>query len=360
MKVVTEPKRAYRNAAVLYFWRQCGHCRTFAPIFQQVLDALQQEHKLPHVTVYTVEVMDYKDKLTEYNVDLGDGVPRLILYDSDGQPLVYEGERTFADVKRAMEGYLGATPHAGMAGGGIRAVADDPLDAISVNPASVRDNTLVLYYSPTCGFCRAFAPTYLQFKQQAAQSMPGLHVVAVNVKVHKRALKELPAEVSSKTVPHVVYRKSGTTMVPFQQRRTVDKLMQFVQQHSAALAGGRTREPQVTAPTRGSIADMIASVVRHLRVDVHKYAVLFAGWSRQPDERNDRLYILLLSMQDPTVYAISGKRKGPLTGVVVPDPDPAEEVRRRLRANYQAVSTLDDVHQALKRMGFGFFENPVL
>lgn len=364
MKVVSEPRRTYKNAAVLYFWRQCGHCRTFAPIFQQVIDALQRENKLPHVTVYTVEVMDYKDKLSEYNVDLGDGVPRLIFYDSDGQPLVYEGEREYADVKRAMEGYLGEDgASVAVAGGGIRAVTDDPLDAISVNPAFIRDNTLVLYYSPTCGFCRAFAPTYLQLKQHVATTMPGLHVVAVNVKVHKRALKDLPADVTSQTVPHVVFNKNSSTNIPFQQRRTMEHLVKFLQQNTGRLAGGehasassRTRDSHVSGS--GSVPDMIAGVVRKLRVDVSKYAVLFAAWNRQPDERNDKLYILLLSMQDPTVYAISGKRKGPLSGIVVENPDPAVEVRRRLRANYTPVATIDEVHQTLQHMGFGFFDTP--
>lgn len=193
--------------------------------------------------------------------------------------------------------------------------------------------------------------------------MPLLQVVAVNVKHYKRALKDLPASATSKTVPHVVYHKSTSTKVPFQQRRTVEHLMQFVQQHSGRLTGGfhtdgATRDRRVSSGA--SIGEMLANVVRHLRVNVQKYAVLFAAWNRQPESQNDKLYILLLSMQDPTVYAIAGKRKGPLTGMVVENPDPAVEVRRRLRANYEPVATIDDVHQALQQMGFGFFDTPVL
>lgn len=355
MKVVTEPKRTYRNAAVLYFWRQCGHCRTFAPIFQQVLDALQRENKLAHVTVHTVEVIDHKNKLMQYNVDLEDGVPRLILYDSDGQPLVYEGLREFADVKRAMEGYLGEGDEKSVTGGGSKH-ADDALTSISVNPTSIQPDTLVLYYSPLCGFCRAFGPTYLQFKAQAAQSTPGLQVVAVNVKVYNRALKDLPADVASNTVPHVVYHKTKSILIPFQQRRTVEKLLQFIQQHRQ-LTGGVTRHAHVSASaTTASLQDMIAAVVHKMRIDVRKYRVLFVGWRRQSDSRNDQLYILLLSMEDPAVYTISGKRTGPLSGSILDKPDPAFEVTRRLRANYEPASTIDSAYVALKDRGFEFFD----
>lgn len=101
----TEPQASYKNAVVLYYWTQCGYCKQFAPVFEDVVAELPDG-----VKVYEIEVQTHKQALEKYGVDLGSGVPRLEFFDADGNVFVYDGKREKTPVLAAILDHLHVAP----------------------------------------------------------------------------------------------------------------------------------------------------------------------------------------------------------------------------------------------------------
>lgn len=338
----TQPEATYRDAAVLYYWKQCGHCKTFAPIFEQAVASLD----MPHVTVYAIEVMEQQDKLEKLGVDLGDGVPRLVLYNHAGSQQVFNGPRTVQGVQQAIREHIPrparANSQSAPLAGGIT------LDAISVDPASFSYPTLVLYYSRTCGFCRAFFPTYLEFVRDHTPG--GIQVVAVDVKQYPHAMSALQHGASSSTVPHIVLHYSPTQQHAFRGRRTLQNLIDFVgtqQQRKKAVLGTKPVAGVETALTR-AVHDL-AALSDFAPSSAH---VAFVGWSRQLSAPQDKLYVMLVNHATGRVGVIQGKRKGPLVAGVHSSMDVEGQIRRKLQANFEPARYTDAAFRALQNMGY--------
>lgn len=378
MEVLTTPQPSYTNAAVLYYWKQCGPCKKFAPTMQRVEEQLKATGRMNHVRVYHIEVMENRDKLMEYKADLGDGVPRLVLYNAQQEAKVFDGPRTMKAVKASMEEWLvpPAAPPAtarpaapvlrGGGGGESLTLAD-----ITVNPSSLPVPSLVMYYSSTCGFCKVFTPTYVEFAQQHRGD--GVPILAVNVKTHPEARAQLMAEAYSDTVPHLVYHASATKQVPFKERRTLRQLEEFyagVQSHAPASLAFARRLQEGT-PFKQLVADGVAQLSPLASAAFgKKYASLFtpsqsvvfvAAWDRQARPSEDKMYVLLvpkaaLPMVDSgeavVAAVLSGKRKGAVSGKVVQGVYPDKLVKKKLREGYDDVTLTDPLTQVLRELGY--------
>lgn len=360
MRTESTPRGEYKSALVLYYWKQCGPCKRFAPKFQEAVS--QVEGELPHVTVYLIEVMEQRQPLQALNVDLGSGVPRLELYDANGAMLLYNGQNSVRALKKAMLGYLR------LSGGGT---GQPTIESLSVSPARVTYPSIVLYYSATCPFCRVFFPVYMQFAQ--AHQSGQVPIVAVDVKAYPQARDILISSASSTTVPHVVYVGSATHQVPFQERRTLEALNKFYDTH---VRGGDTVSSLAFSPslTAGSsLSTLLHRALLSLSAQARelfgaKYDQLFApshaqvhmvAWRRQTRPSEDRLYILLIpedaprERRQPIIAAtITGKRVGPLTGRISTDVRVHDQVARKLRDGFDPVPFTDPVAQALRDAGY--------
>lgn len=359
MRTETHPQPQYKNAVVLYYWKQCGPCKRFAPKFQEALTLV--ESQLPHVTVYLIEVMEQREALQALEVDLGSGVPRLELYDASGTMLLYNGATSARAMKKAMLGYLG------LAGG---ATAPPTIQSLSISPSAVSFPSIVLYYSPTCPFCRVFFPLYIQFAQ--AHHAGRVPIVAVDVKAHPHARDILTPSATSATVPHVVYLGSATRQVPFKERRTLEKLNDFYAAHtrsdapstlafSASLTAGSSLNSslrRVLQSLTSQAQDLFGSKYAELFTPLHA-VVHMVAWRRQTRPAEDRLYILLVpedaprGRRQPVIAAtITGKRSGQLTGRISTDVKVHEQVARKLRDGFDPVPFTDPAAQALRDAGY--------
>ena len=351
--------KPYRNAVVLYYWRQCGHCKTFAPIFDQVVSVLPAE-----LDIYSIEVFDHRFKLEKLGVDLNNGVPRLLVYDQSGGEHLFQGERTLDEVVNFVHSVL----NGGSLGGGLKLSGDGvalDVDVMSVsdvssngsalshqpshqpslaagagttidslltsleNVTSSSNPTLVLFFSHGCYYCKKFMPTFLEFVSNSPPA--NVDVKAIDVAQHPDALMSLQKKAQSPGVPHVVFFQPGKPQVPFTKDLTVAQLQTFVAENMGMQGG-------TSAPSRGSVtsggdqSDQGASEGRigfaespkrspirlalstaldalieqasqelgeaNRKLFEPKHAgVCFIGWQRQPVPANDRLLIVLIPKQ---------------------------------------------------------------
>jgi thiol-disulfide isomerase/thioredoxin len=341
----TKPEATYRDAAVLYYWKQCGHCKTFAPVFKEATS--QASLGMPHLTVYAIEVMEQRDKLIKLGVDLGDGVPRLVLYNHAGADHVYDGPRTVEGVQAAIREHIPPPATPALRGGGVA------IDALSVNPATMSYPSVVLYYSHTCGFCRAFFPTYLEFAR--AHKPAGVEVVAVDVKQYPTAMPALPRAAGSTTVPHIVFHHSPERQSAFRERRTLQNLVDFATAQARKRGGGGSHSRHTPAAAAG-IANALHRAVDELNaisdLSPSTAHVAFVGWSRQLSSPQDKLYVILVNSETGTVGIIQGKRKGPLVAGTHSSMDVDSQIRRKLQANFEPARFTDAAFSALQSMGY--------
>lgn len=282
----TDPQPAYKQSVVLYYWTQCRYCKDFAPVFEDVVAQLPNG-----VKVYEIEVAQHRNVLEQYGVDLGSGVPRLELFDAQGDVMVYQGPRDSVEpVLAAITQHLHLAPLQGgaarkMLSGGqkagysqelqyllslIRANAatrgqeeeeddedidtlssleprspqsaseynsgistmgdaedDGDLSSILVSPHDIKAPALVLYFTQRCPHCVAFKPTYKQLVGNN-QVPSDVMVCAVDVQAHQGALQSLQQQAQSGGVPHVVMVSRSGYQTPFAAQRTVENLLDFI------------------------------------------------------------------------------------------------------------------------------------
>lgn len=290
--------KPYKNAVVLYYWRQCGHCKTFAPVFDEVVAVLPAD-----VDIYSIEVFDHRRTLEKLGVNLNTGVPRLLVYDQHGKEHVFQDERTVEAVVNFVHTVLNT--HSGFQGGhalsdgvalnaevmsvsdvsssvsgGSASVQSASVQSASVQSPSVQSGsvntlaagtsieslltsleevlasptpTLVLFFSHGCYYCKKFMPTFLEFTSNSPP--PGITIKAIDVAQHPDALMSLQKKAQSPGVPHVVFFQSGKPQVPFTKDRTVEQLTAFVAENMSLQGGNRDQLQGENSEGRIGFAD---------------------------------------------------------------------------------------------------------
>jgi thiol-disulfide isomerase/thioredoxin len=87
---------------------------------------------------------------------------------------------------------------------------------------------IVLYYSTSCGFCKMFMPTWEQFEQHAAANIQGLTVKKVKCEGDG---EQLCFEKGIQGYPTVIIYLTDGKQVMFQKNRTMEDLIQFVNEN---------------------------------------------------------------------------------------------------------------------------------
>lgn len=366
MEINTAPEPTYAHAAVLYYWKQCGPCKEFAPVFQKAVERAQQKN-VP-VKVYMIEVMENRPFLQEHNVDLGDGVPRLVLYggESGTEERVFDG-RTVKDVFNALTACA-------------RKESAVTLKSLTIHPSSLPVPSLIMYYSPTCPFCKVFFPTYVQFA--ATHCTPNdVPILAVDVKAHPDARTHLLANAYSDTVPHIVYHASATKQVPFKQRRTLSALESFYttlsKPRSTKIRGGSSGTAvfsrdlldgtPLTKLVEGALTSLSATAAdtfgeKYSSLFQPQHAVMYlAAWHRNVRPSEDKLVAFLLPKAavrliengDKAILGVlQGKRKGPVKAKLMQNVRVDAVIKKKLQEGYDDVSELDPLAQIFKELGY--------
>jgi thiol-disulfide isomerase/thioredoxin len=347
--VLTEPADSYKNAVVLYTWRQCGHCKQFAPTFADMIQTLP-----PSTKVYAIDVFDHKAKLQAQGLDLGRGVPKLLVFNGVGEEYAHAGPRDLETVNTTTR---------------LNLLSTSPEDVAQRLPA------FVLYFRHTCGYCVRFAPTFVQLPGTVA----GVDVMAVDIEKYPEALSNLEPQAGSTGVPHMVYHPSSGPQVPYEDQREVALIQKFVndQQAVVALEGGGARravsfsEKHRTDARRrlGEALDELQHVAGDELGDTFRdlfepkeSSVCYVGWCCKGDLSKDRVYVMIIPKGDrpleddgtlPVFAVLYGAR---LHGVITPrvyhNKNPEQLLRRKYNAGFRKARQTDVYVQELREFGY--------
>ena len=89
---------------------------------------------------------------------------------------------------------------------------------------------IVLYYSPGCGHCTMFMPTWDKFQQYASNNLPGLSVKKINCSARENA--QICSQPDIPGFPTVIIYPANGQHVSFEKNRTLEDLVSFVNEHS--------------------------------------------------------------------------------------------------------------------------------
>ena len=332
--VNTEPDEDYEDAVVLYHWTKCGHCVRLMPEWEEM------KRSLPGSTqVYELEVEENRERLRDLGVDLGSGVPRIEAYNSEGDKLVYDGDRT-AD---AMAPVIG-------------------VHLISASPATVEESTpcTVLYFSHRCGFCVRFLPEFLKFATGAGVGT----VFAVDT-------GEYPDATDAPTVPHVVYIGSDGSTSVFQGDRTRAELKKFVSDQeeegprNVSFEGGSLRPVRDSTKVQldralDALQDKASTTLgkRFRRAfEPENSSVCFIGRRTSSTPGKDRVFILLCPQKiprnkPPVMAGIYGDRSSDLTIKIYTGTNMDTFLTNKRGKGFKPVLETDPNVQALHSLGY--------
>lgn len=291
MGISTEPQAHYTNAVVLYHWTQCTYCVKLMPVWRAAV-----QHLPTSTQVYEIEVNEQRKTLLGLGVDLDDGVPRIVVYNNDGEEYVYSGPRTRDALVYGIRAHL-ITVH--------------PRQIPKMVPATV------LYFRNSCSYCTRFLPTYLRF---ASQKDAGT-VVAVDTSTHREALQALDPPATS--VPHVVHFDQTGKQTVFDGERTVFQLNQFLetirhqqqvqQQKNVSFKGGGGGAEGVEDGVEGDTKSRLAPVLDRLQERAQTTLGELYGRAFEPDQA-DVCFIGMRTMDTPSddvIYILMDPREPP-------------------------------------------------
>jgi len=349
--VSTEPQPQYTNAVVLYHWTQCAHCIKLMPEWRRAL------RQLPASTdVYEIEVSEHRERLLSMGVNIGDGVPRIVVYNHEGDEFVYSGPRTKEALVNGIRTHL-----------------------ITVHPKQIQNRVpvTVLYFRHSCGYCTRFLPTFLRF---AAQTRAG-DVVAVDTKQHPQVLQALDPPAT--TVPHVVHFDELGKQTVFKEERTVyhlNKFLDSVKPQPAAsprknvsfpervLEGGGRSGGAVDGDTKSRLEPLLDRLQKRAQTTLggkHTRAfepenadVCFIGVRTMDTPTEDTVYILLNPSnpprgRPPVMASIYGSKKNGLSAkIYTRDKDLAALLHNKRRAGFHPVPETNPFVHALREFGY--------
>lgn len=89
--------------------------------------------------------------------------------------------------------------------------------------------TIVLYYASWCGYSKMFLPEWEKFKKYAQENLPNILVRSVRCEGGDEATCMQKGVQGYPTV--ILYKEIGKTGIPFDNDRTAEKLIEFVNNH---------------------------------------------------------------------------------------------------------------------------------
>ncbi|EIW69209.1 hypothetical protein TREMEDRAFT_44374 [Tremella mesenterica DSM 1558] len=212
---------------VEHFSPKCSHCRAFAPTWTRLAQDHQHLERLSGFHMAQVNCIAQGDLCNTNNIKY---YPQLILY-TDGQPITYSGDRTYAALSKYIEDYameyargylLSKDSEQEVVSAYGRPNVEGKVvevDESSLERIKEEGPVLVDFFAPWCGHCKKLRPIY----EELAKQLQGiLNVVAVDCEAnrklcHKEGIQGYP------TIR--IYHHS--TRSEYSGARTVEKLKAF-------------------------------------------------------------------------------------------------------------------------------------
>ncbi|KAJ1993451.1 hypothetical protein H4R33_000644 [Dimargaris cristalligena] len=207
----------------------CGHCKTLAPIYEQLAGAFA--HAKDTVVIAKVNADDHRSLGARYDVQ---GFPTLKLFTTDlKNPLAYDKGRDLESLAQFITDQTGAAPRITKEKTYTRSLTTAEFDSVALDPTK---GVLVEFYAPWCGHCKQLAPTYEKVAKIFANE-PNCLVTKVDATVEP----ELGTRYDVQGYPTLKFFPAGSdTPIEYDVGRTEEDLVTFLNTHCGThrLPGG--------------------------------------------------------------------------------------------------------------------------
>ncbi|XP_077125951.1 thioredoxin domain-containing protein 5 [Ranitomeya variabilis] len=216
------------NHFIKFFAPWCGHCKSLAPVWEQMAASYQSSNA---VKIAKVDCTQHNDLCSDNQVR---GYPTLLWFRNGEKVEQYKGKRDLDSLKEYAESQL-KTPEDKEAD--IPAQADEPpaveskvltLTESNFDQTVATGVSFIKFYAPWCGHCKHLAPTW---EDLSKKDFPGLSEVKI-AKVDCTAERSLCNRFSVQGYPSLLLFRAGDKIGEHEGARDLDTLQNFVLRHS--------------------------------------------------------------------------------------------------------------------------------
>jgi len=165
-----------KPALVEFFAPWCGHCKSLAPVYEEVGDAFVKEKD---VVIAKVDADAHKDLGGRFGVS---GFPTLKFFKKGStSPSDYNGGRSSNDITDFINKEAGTRGRIAKAPSAVTVLDPSNFDSIALDPTK---DVLVEFYAPWCGHCKSLAPIWEKLAN-AFKNEPNVVIANVDADKHK-------------------------------------------------------------------------------------------------------------------------------------------------------------------------------
>lgn len=209
-----------KPALVEFFAPWCGHCKTLAPVYEELAQAF--DHVQDKVSIAKVDADANRALGKRFGVQ---GFPTLKWFDGKSEkPVEYNGARDLESLKKFVEEKSGLK--AKKARGVLPSFVEMLTDSTFPETVGKDKDVLVAFTAPWCGHCKTLAPIW---EELAADFANEEGVVIAKVDAEAGNAKALAAAQGIQGYPTIkLFRKGSTEGVLYKGPRTESSLVAYM------------------------------------------------------------------------------------------------------------------------------------
>ncbi|KAM0700596.1 hypothetical protein Q7P35_012317 [Cladosporium inversicolor] len=236
-----------KPALVEFFAPWCGHCKTLAPIYEELAHAFEHSDK---VTIAKVDADAHKELGRKHGVQ---GFPTLKWFEN-GKVEDYKSGRDLESLVAFVSGKTGVQ---------MKKKKAEPSNVEMLTDSTFKEriggekDVLVAFTAPWCGHCKTLAPVWEQLANDFA-SEPNVLVAKVDCEAPNA--KATAQEAGVKSYPTIKYYPAGSSeAIPYNSGRSEADLVSFLNDKAGTfrVVGGGLNALAGTIPSLNDIVSTL-------------------------------------------------------------------------------------------------------